>query len=543
MSKKLRIFFKDRHKIRVAGILCFLLIYISAQSISFTQNGSHTNNKVSQKKKVQILKAVSLDKNSGFDYNVLMDSVILLHDGALMYCDSAYLNEKSNSFEAFSNIRVNQGDTLFLYGDYMFYDGNIKLLKVRNNVRLENRDVTLFTDSLDYDRVLNMGYYFDGGMLVDSLNELTSFWGQYEPNIRMATFSDSVKLVNNRFVLHSDTLKYNTFTKVATILGPSTILSDSGTIYSTRGWYNTQNEQSMLLDRSRIVNKERNRILVGDTILYHKLEGYGEVFGNMFLQDTAKKIILQGHYGYYNDIQQYAMATDSAWCIEYSQKDSLYLHADTLQMTSDSIFKEIKAFHGVRFYRQDIQGVCDSMQFNTRDSVLYMYKDPVLWNEGHQLYGDTIEIFMNDSTVDWVHMKRYCFVIEDKDSIHFNQLKGRDLKAYMKNGEVHYIVVEGNVESIFYPVDEKDMSLIGLNRSESSFLSMNLKDKKIEKLKLWPKATGKMTPLPDLTTEQMKLPDFQWFDYLRPLNKDDIFRKAKKKEGSVRRTSNKFTTN
>lgn len=537
MLKKIRIFFKDKHKVRIGSILCFVIFYISAQA--YTSQNANIPPKQQAKKKVELIQAMSLNKRTGFEPQILIDSVILLHDGAYMYCDSAYLDEKTNSFEAFSNVSVNQGDTLFLYGDYLHYDGNTKLLRVRNDVRLENKGVTLFTDSLDYDRALNFGYYFDGGMLVDSLNELTSFWGQYEPSIKIATFSDSVKLVNDRFILHSDTLKYNTTNKIATILGPSTILSDSGTIYSTRGWYNTQTEESMLFDRSRIINKQGNRILTGDSIAYNKQEGYGEVFGNMFLQDTLKKIILRGHYGYYNEITQYALATDSAWCIEYSQKDSLFLHADTLKMITDSIHYQMKAYHGVRFYRIDVQGVCDSMQYNTKDSVLYLYREPVLWNDEQQLYGDTIAIFMNDSTIDWVHMQQYAFAIQQHDSIHFNQMKGRDLKAYFKEGDLRYILVEGNAESIFYP-EEKDGSMTGMNQTESSFLSINLKDKKIEKLKIWPKSKNRMTPLPNLTPEQTKLKDFQWFDYLRPLNKDDIFRKIEKKPEAIRKISNKF---
>lgn len=534
MFKQLRIYFNNKHRARITGLLCFVALYISAQTA--------ISNKSPQlsKKKVQLIQSVSLDKRTGSDLQILIDSVILFHDGAFMYCDSAYLDDKSNSFEAFSNIRVNQGDTLFLYGDYLRYDGNTKLLQVRENVRLENRDVTLFTDSLDYDRILNMGYYFDGGMLVDSLNELTSYWGQYEPNIRIATFSDSVKLVNERFTLYSDTLKYSTETRIARILGPSVIVSDSGTIHSTRGWYNTLTEESMLFDRSKVISKNGSRILIGDSIAYNKQKGYGEVFGNMFLQDTLKKIILCGHYGYYNEISQYAMATDSAWATEYSQADTLYLHADTLKMvTVDSIYRELKAYHGARFYRTDVQGVADSMQFNTKDSVLYLYKDPVLWNEGQQLYGDTIEIFMNDSTVDWIHMKQYAFAIEQKDSIHFNQVKGRDLKAYFIDGEIRHVIIEGNAESLYY-TEEKDGTMIGLNKTESGYLSMDMKNRKIEKLKLWPKANGIMTPLPDLTTEQLRFSDFQWFDYLRPLNKGDIFRKVKKKEEAVRKTSNKF---
>ncbi len=537
MFDKIKNFLRDRHRVRVTTVLCFIVIYVSAQTALSPQN---PHDQVSQKKIIQIVRAMDLQKREGFEPQILIDSVLLYHDGAYMYCDSAYLYEESNTFEAFSNIKVDQGDTLFLYGDYMHYDGNSHLLRIRENVRLENGNVTLFTDSLNYDRIINLGYYFDGGMLIDEENELTSFWGQYEPDVKLATFKDSVKLVNYKFTLYSDTLLYETETKIAIIVGPSTIVSDSGTIYTKSGWYNTETEESRLFDRSLIVNKEGNRTLTGDTIYYDKTLGFGEVFGNMYLQDTLQKIILQGHYGFYHELEDWALATDSAFAIEYSQGDSLFLHADTLKLMSDSIYRELKAYYGVRFYRSDIQGVADSMQFNSRDSVLYMYKDPVLWNENQQMYGDTIEIFLNDSTIEMVHMKNYCFAIEEIDSVYYNQLKGRDLKAFFEGKEVRYIIVEGNAESIFYP-EEKDGSFTGMNQTESSFLSITLQEKKLEKLKLWPKSKGKMTPLPDLFPEQMKLKDFNWFDYLRPVDKDDIFRKTIKREDSTRpKPSNKF---
>ena len=114
----------------------------------------------------------------------------------------------------------------------------------------------------------------------------------------------------------------------------------------------------------------------------------------MSLQDTAQHVMLEGQYGFYNEKSEYAFATDSARFLEFSQGDTLFLHGDTLKMTTvDSLYREVKAYYGVRFYRTDMQGVCDSMQFNTRDSILYMYTDPIVWNEQYQIYGDTILIF------------------------------------------------------------------------------------------------------------------------------------------------------
>ncbi|WP_280772660.1 OstA-like protein [Parabacteroides sp. PH5-39] len=483
-------------------------------------------------------KTLSFDENINPDAQILVGDVRFRHDSSYMYCDSAYYYEASNSLEAFSNVRMEQGDTLFIYGNWLFYDGNIQLARLRENVRMENNQVTLFTDSLNYDRISNIGYYFDGGLIVDEDNELSSYYGQYSPDTKLAIFNDSVRLENPQFILYSDTLHYDTNTKIATILGPSVIESDSGTIHSSRGWYNTETNVSLLLDRSQVLSGDR--LLMGDSIVYDRESGFSEVFGNMFLQDTAQMIILEGKYGYYNEKTEYAFATDSARFLEYSQGDTLYLHADTLLMeTVDSTFREIKAYYGVRFYRIDLQGVCDSMQFNTRDSVLYLYTDPVVWNETYQLYGDTIVVHMNDSTVDYAHVIQFAFAVQEADSSYYNQVKGNDLKAYFNGKSVSRIDVSGNAESIYYPLED-DGAKIGLNETKSAYLSVWLEDNKLEKLKLWPEAEGTLTPIPDLRPDQKTLKDFYWFDYLRPKNKDDIYNVVKRKSGDAPKRSNKF---
>lgn len=481
---------------------------------------------------------LSFDKDVNADAQFLQGDVCFRHDSSYMYCDSAYFFETTNSLEAFSNVRMEQGDTLFVYGNYLFYDGNCQIAYLRENVRMENGEVTLFTDSLNYERIPDIGYYFDGGLIVDSLNQLSSYYGQYSPGTKLAVFNDSVRLENPQFTLYSDTLHYDTESKIATILGPSVIVSDSGTIHSSRGWYNTETNTSLLLDRSEVYSGDK--VLIGDSISYNKEDGFGEAFGNMCLQDTTNKVMLEGQYGFYNERTDYAFATDSARFLEYSQGDTLYLHADTLEMsTLDSAAREIKAFYGVRFYRSDMQGVCDSMQFNTQDSILYMYNNPVLWNEQYQIYGDTIEIFMNDSAIDYAHVKQFAFAVQHIDSTYYNQLKGNDLKAYFEGQAVRQIDVEGNAESIFYPL-ENDGAKIGLNETKSGFLTIWVKENKLDKLKIWPNPVGSLTPIPDLKPEQKTLKDFYWYDYLRPKNKDDIYTVVKKKVEDAPVRSNMF---
>ena len=488
---------------------------------------------------VEMRQADLWSKRSGFSAEILTGNVIFFHEGAFMYCDSAYLYQQENFFEAFSNVRMEQGDTIFVYGDYLHYDGNTRLARLRENIRMEDRTTTLFTDSLDYDRATNLGYYFDGGMLVDERNELTSFWGQYSPDTNEALFSDSVKLVNEDYTIYADTLKYNTESKFVDILGPSRIVSDSGYVHTSKGWYNTVTDDSKLLDRSEVYSNDGMKVLIGDTILYNRQTGIGEVFGDMFLEDKAQKAILRGNYGYYEEKTEYGMATDMAYAIDYSQGDSLFVHGDTLIMKTDSIHRDIKAFYNVRFYRSDIQGVCDSLHYASADSILYMIgkpdmiATPIIWNENNQVLGNRIDIFLNDSTIEKAIVRDYALAIQDRRvEEQYNQLSGRDMTAFFRDGAVHQELVEGDATSLYY-IEQEDSTIIGLNKMESAYLSMDIEDEKIKKMKTWSATTAVTTPLPLLKQEESRLKGFVWLDYLRPTGPGDIFRRNEKRSSDA----------
>lgn len=543
LKKNKKTNFRSRHRIFIMGILCLFGLCIIAQ----TPGGKQKNKTDKKKTRIDLLHADEGYGNKAVrpDVQVLIGSVRLKHDSMYMWCDSALIYEKTNSVEAFSNVRMEQGDTLFIYGDYLFYDGMAQLAMLRENVKMINRNTTLLTDSLNFDRIFNLGYYFEGGMLTDEENVLTSDWGEYSPATKIAVFNHDVTLVNPRFTLTSDTLKYSTATKIATILGPSEIISDQNHISSERGYYDTASDIAELLDRSVLTNEGKK--LTGDSLYYDRKAGYGEAFDHVQMNDTVNKSMLTSDYCYYNELTDYAMATIRAVAIDYSQGDSLYMHADTLKMitynkNTDSLFREMRAYHKVRMYRTDVQGVCDSLVFNSKDSCITMYTDPILWNENQQLVGEEIKIYMNDSTIDWAHIINQALTIERKDSIHYNQITGKEMKAYFEKGEMHQVDVIGNVLLVYYP-EEKDSTIIGMNTSETSLLNMYLHDRKVQKIVMTPKSNGVLYPLDQSPKDKMRLANFQWFDYIRPLNKEDIFDwRGKKADAILRKTTRKPVT-
>ncbi len=526
-----------RHRILLASVLCFFgLCMAQVRTTRPTGNSD-------KKTKVYLIHSDELrfNKRDNPDAQILDGNVVFRHDSVYMYCDSAYFYEAKNSFEAFGNVKMNQGDTLFLYSDWLFYDGNTQITQVRENVRMENRNTVLTTDSLNYDRIFNLGYFFEGGTLMDEENVLTSDWGEYSPATKFAVFNYNVKLVNPKFTLTSDTLRYNTVTKVANIVGPSNIDNGENHIYSEMGFYNTATQQAELLQRSVLVNGSRQ--LVGDSLYYDRTAGYGEAFRHVVMTDVENKNMLTGEYCYYNELTGYAMATDSAVAINYSQDgDSLYLHADTLKMMSynfntDSVYRKTFAYYKVRAYKTNMQAVCDSMVFSSLDSCMTMYNNPIVWNENQQLFGEQIKVYMNDSTVDWAHVINQAMSIESIDSTCYNQVSGKEMKAYFVGGEIDHADVTGNVRIVYFPIDDKDSTIIGANCAETSVLNVYMKQRKIQKIVASPKTSGTLYPLPLLPKDKRYLPSFAWFDYIRPLNKDDIFMWRGKKAGQELKAS------
>ena len=523
------------HRILVTSVLCLFGFCLLAQE-SVRQSGQPK-----QKSKVYLLHSDLLRKDSRHpDAQVVVGNVVFRHDSVYMYCDSAYYYDQISSFEAFSNVRMEQGDTLFLYGDHLYYDGMTQIAKMRMNVRMENRTTTLLTDSLNYDRVYNLGYFFDGGTLMDEQNVLTSEWGEYNPGTKQSVFNYNVRLVNPQFTLTSDTLRYNTATKVANIVGPSDIVSDANHIYSERGNYNTATGKADLYDRSVLSNEGKQ--LTGDTLFYDRNTGVGEAFRNIVMNDTVNKNMMTGDYGFYNEQTKYAFVTRKAVAVDYSQGDSLFLHGDTLMLetfhlNTDSVYREMRAFHKVRFYRTDVQGVADSLVFSTIDSCLTMYKDPILWNENQQLVGEQVKIYMNDSTIDWAHIINQALSVEQVDSTLFNQVAGKEMKSYFRDRQMRKTEVIGSVRVVYYPMDS-DSTLIGMNVSETSQLDIYLQDQKLERMVMSPKSNGTLYPMSQIPKGSDRLDNFVWFDYIRPQNKADIFNwRGKRAEDQLKKST------
>lgn len=341
--------------------------------------------------------------SSNPEAQILNGNVAFRHKGAKLYCDSAYFYQASNSFRAFGHVKMYQGDTLSLFSDYAYYDGNNQMAEARHNVILTHRKTKLYTDSLNYDRLYGIGYFFEGGKMIDKQNVLVSDWGEYDTETRQAVFNYNVNLKNPKFVLTTDTLHYDTRTSLAHIVGPSEITSGQSIIHTSQGYYDTNKERARLYGRSTLTNN--GKTLTADSLFHNDKTKISQGFNNVVYNDTVNKNQMTSNYFWYNDDTGFAFATDSAVLKEYSQGDTLFVHSDTMKVytfniNTDSVYRKAHCYNKVRAYRTDIQAVCDSLVYNTKDSCLTMYKDPITWNANRQLLGEVIEVYMKDSTID-----------------------------------------------------------------------------------------------------------------------------------------------
>ena len=466
---------------------------------------------------------VQFDNDNLPNIQVLTGNVILRHDDIYLYCDSAHLNQNTNSFQAFKNVKIQQGDSLTIHSNRLNYNGNTRIAHLYHNVRLLHQEVTLHTDTLIYNRNQDLGYYHCGGKLIDSQNTLTSQHGYYHTNTKTAEFKYNVIGKNNTSTLTSDTLTYNTQTKISTILGPTTIQhTDSTTIYAEQGWYNTTTDQSQLL-KNPIINHQNGKTLQGDTIYYNKQTGIGQAYHNITLKDTINKISLHGHYAYHKEQGEISIITDSALMIQYTQNDTTYIHSDTIYTyTQNPNNKTTIAYHNVRLYNKQYQSVCDSLTYSTTDSIIHLMQIPIIWNQDQQITGDTIHIHTHNQDIDKMHIIGNAIMIQQHDTTHYNQVSGKEIIAHIQNQQLNHVNISGNVESIFYPTDQDQ--IIGLNSIKSTYMTIHFNQGKLDRFIVYPSPTATMHPISQITPNMLYLPNYTWQNNIRPTSKNDIFR-------------------
>lgn len=481
--------------------------------------------------RVQILYADTYSYNAKLGKNIqrLIGHVRLKQDSTLFFSDSAYVNQKKRNFDAFSHVHIIVNDTLNLYGDRLHYEGRTRIAELFGNVILKDPKTTLYTDHLIYNRNTSIAHYDHGGRILSDSNVLRSYLGYYNTKSRIFHFRRQVVLNSKDDVLRSDTLIYNTNNSIAYIRGKAQIQGKQSTIFCSNGWFDTQNHNSKLFDRPVIHYQSRS--LIADSVIYSDDANHGKAYGNIRIVDTAKMVVVEGGISQMWNKTGISYVTDRAMAISYDQQqDSLFMHADTLWLYLDKHknTKKMLAYHQVRFFRQDLQGTCDSLAYTMKDSTMRMYIKPVIWSGANQLTSDTISLVIKNGEMDTMTMASNAFIISQDSTQMFNQIKGRTMIGYFRRNRIFKMRVDGNAQSIYW-LRNDSKQLIGLNKAEASNMIIKIKNNKIVGIDYLDKPSETLYPPAKSKDKTSILDGFNWLNYLRPASKQSIFKKIARK--------------
>lgn len=451
-------------------------------------------------------------------------NVIFRQQNTIGYCDTAYHDRNKNQLEAFGRqIRIIINDSVSLYGQYLLYDGNTRTISISRNVVLKDKTAALYTDSLIYNLDKDVAYYLTGGRMVNNDNVLTSHTGFYNTYTQLANLYDSVVLVNNSYTANCDTVAFDTKNEIAHFQSRTHLVSDENEIFTDRGWYDTRRDITQLVSNVLLFNKSQH--VVGDSMYYDKGLNYGEAWNNVQLIDSVKNFIVRGNYIEYFENGGYSTVTDSSMLILIEQQDSLYLHADTLKVLFDSLQnpQQMIAFNRAKFFRDDVQGACDSLVYLVEDSIVLMFYNPVVWSGDNQMTADTIRFDIVDSANVTIYLCRSGFIVSSVfENTEFNQIKGLNIIGHIVDRELTRVDVLGNAECLYYILEE-DTSLIGINSAATSEMRIILTDNEIETITFYNDPDGTLYPDAELGKKERLLKNFRWMELYRPKNKYDIF--------------------
>ena len=350
---------------------------------------------------------------------------------------------------------------------------------------------------------------------------------EYFKNIDMYVLSGKVKYNDKDKNASADTIRRDNKLKVITLIGDAKYKDKEQQAEGNILIYNEETESFISVGRSTI--KDGAIKVTAENTYYNSKSDLGYAKGNVEFIDTSSRIILYSHFSDFNKkddhLISYGDSTTLLKLLFYTEKDTTFISADTLKkyrvIKGNDTISIIRLYNNVRIFNKNYQAISDSLVHNSQDSLFIMYKNPYLWSESTQIFGDTISIWMKEGGIEKLFARNNGFISNHIVMKLFNQVKGNKMNAHFVNDTLRSMNVDGNAEAIYHMEDDKK-ALSGTVKTVSSSIDFDFKDNKIRNIKFHDDVKSDLNPIKKEISNPQMLSGFRWMEELRPMDRDDI---------------------
>jgi lipopolysaccharide export system protein LptA len=527
-------------------------------------------------------KSAVLTTSMGREYREIKGPAQFLHDNTLILCDSAVWDTQANIVDAIGHVKIIQKNTT-LYSDNIKYLADQSLAQVRGNLveLVDNEGGRLRTNFIDYFTKDSIGMFYNGGCLMNKDSSfIESSNGYYYAKEDRFLFQMKVEMQSDTVLMKTDSLAYLAKENKAVFLTKTLAWQGDGFLMAKGGWYDRNNEYIHFSNDVYI--KTKNNEIWAKEIDFDRKTGNAKLEYDVQVLDTAQSaIILADRVNYTSKPESIVLEKEPSialFTVENEVRDTLFFSADTIiyqtrlhkdvdssvitiskqrrdlskrdpiteiysslkakasllnKTNSDTVnvdtltvnmdtvkVKFLTAFKNVKFYRSNIQGVCDSLQFNSLDSLIRLYKEPIIWNENKQLSADSIQVILSGRKLKKAELNSSAFVVMQEDSSHYDQVKSADIIIFFDDGKLSKFDALGSASVLFF--FEEDSVLTTMNEKECKALSATMLNNKIHRVRYFENINSNAYPLFNLPDNKQKLKGFKWADEKRPKNRYDV---------------------
>lgn len=517
------------------SFLFLLTLFITRQNFAQLPVGDTTSS-------VEILNAGNLQfqrLQDGTELQMLAGNVRLKQGSTLFTTDSCVLNTTAKTFSAFGRVHINESDSINVWSNTLRYHYDRKYAYLAGAVRLTDGEGTLTTSSLEYDVARKIGVYKNNGKVVNRRTVVTSREGIYYADIHDIYFRQDVVMKDPGYTVTSDSILYNTETRLARFIAATKIRDSSGRVINTsEGFYDLQAGKAEFTQRTTIVDKALT--VIGDHIASDDATGIVQIEGRGVLIDTAKGINILADRIFANKKSEAFLATNKPLMIIRQQKDSIFIAADTLFSarlsdlfvdtskgvkkpgTNDSTNRYFEAYRNVKVFSDSVQSVSDSLFYSFKDSVFQLFQDPVVWSRRSQITGDTIYMFTRNKQPQYVKAWEKSFMVSEVQPGVYNQIQSSRMDGYFREGQLDSIRAKGAAESVYFILD-KDSAFTSANQTQSDVIDLFFRQGDLEKVVLRSSVKGTVYPIRQKPPSQLHLSNFQWHEARRPKSRYELY--------------------